>query len=43
MNTNVFGTHMVCEQLFPLLNDGARLVQLWAVLLNELNFSNEFV
>ena len=24
--TNVFGTNMVCEQLFPILNDGSRLV-----------------
>ena len=26
MDTNVFGTNMVCEKLFPVLKDGARYV-----------------
>ncbi|XP_067936098.1 carbonyl reductase [NADPH] 1-like [Watersipora subatra] len=26
LQTNVFGTHTVCEQLFPILRDGARVV-----------------
>ena len=36
--TNVFGTNMVCDTLFPILKDGARYDYRRELLINSLSF-----